>query len=281
VTPPPAIFGILNITEDSFSDGGAYLDPAAAIAQARRLVEGGADIVDIGAAASNIAARPVAPEEEIRRLAPVIDALAESGIAVSVDSFQLEVQRFAIGRGVAFLNDIQGFPEPSLYPALAAARCRLIVMHAVQGRGRARQIDLSEAAVERHIDDFFAVRIAALEAAGIVRERLVIDPGMGFFLSSRPAASLAVLAGIARLKRRFGLPVLISVSRKSFLAGTTGRNAAADRSAASLAAELFAAAEGVDYIRTHDPAALHDGLAIATALQRRRRPPCPHSGGAG
>ena len=266
---PPGIFGILNITEDSFSDGGAHLDPAAAVAQARRLGEAGADIIDLGAAASNIAAKPVAPAEEIRRLAPVIDALATAGIGVSVDSFQPETQLFAIARGVAFLNDIQGFPDPSLYPALAEADCRLVVMHAVQGRGRARQIDLPAAEVERHIDDFFVARLAALEVSGIARARIVIDPGMGFFLSSRPEVSLDVLAGIARLKRRFGLPVLISVSRKSFLAGVTGRDAVGGRDAASLAAELFAAAEGVDYIRTHDPAALRDGLAVMAALRQR------------
>ena len=119
----PGIFGILNITEDSFSDGGRYLDPAAAVAQARRLVAEGADVVDIGAAASNISAKPVPAAEEIRRLDGVITALAGSGIAISVDSFQPDAQRFAISRGVAFVNDIQGFPDPSVYPALAGSAC--------------------------------------------------------------------------------------------------------------------------------------------------------------
>ena len=109
--PPPAIIGIVNITEDSFSDGGRYLDAAAAIAQARALVKGGADAIDLGAAASNVDARPVGAEEEIRRLDPVMAALADDGTPISVDSFLPQVQRFAIARGVAFLNDIQGFPE--------------------------------------------------------------------------------------------------------------------------------------------------------------------------
>lgn len=272
MTGRPVVFGILNITDDSFSDGGAYLDPAAALAQARQLAAGGADVIDIGAAASNVAARPVSAAEEIRRLDPVIAGLAGSGVAVSIDSFRPEVQRFAIARGVEFLNDIEGFAEPALYPALAAAQCRLVVMHAVQGRGRAQQLDLSPAAVERHIDEFFAARLAALERAGIARERLIIDPGMGFFLSSRPEASFRVLAGLARLKRRFGLPVLISVSRKSFLAQAAKGRDPAERGAATLAAELFAAGRGVDYIRTHDPAALRDGLAVTAALQNRGRP---------
>lgn len=269
--PGTTIFGILNVTADSFSDGGRYLDPAAAAAHARRLAADGADVIDIGAAASNISAAPVAPDEEIRRLDRVISALDGSGIVLSVDSFQPEVQRYAIGRGVGFLNDIQGFPNPSLYPDLAATGCRLVVMHAVHGRGRARRLELDEAAVWGHIGEFFAARVAALQAAGIARERLILDPGMGFFLSTRPQASLRALAGIGALKRRFGLPVLVSVSRKSFLAAITERGAADQRGPASLAAELFAAAEGADYIRTHDPAGLRDGLRVMEALERERR----------
>ena len=262
----PLLVGILNITEDSFSDGGRYLDPAAALARARDLVAGGADIVELGAAASNIAAKPVAPAEEIRRLEPVIAALVAERIPVSVDSFQPAVQRFALASGVAYLNDIQGFPDPAIYPDLAAASCRLIVMHAAQGRGRAKRLDLSADEVWRRIEDFFGERVAQLERAGITRERLILDPGMGFFLSSRPEASLRVLAGLGRLKRAFGLPVLISVSRKSFLAALTGRDTPAELGPASLAAELFAATQGADFIRTHDPTALRDGLRVMTAL---------------
>lgn len=266
--PRPTLFGILNITADSFSDGAAFLDPAAALAQARRLYEGGADVVDIGGAASNIEAQPVPPDEEIRRLDPVVAALGAAGIPVSIDSFAPEVQRFGLSRRVACLNDIHGFAEPGLYPALAAADCRLVVMHAVSGRGRAEPVDLSPTEAARRIDAFFDTRLAALEAAGIARERLIIDPGMGFFLSSRAEASLRVLARIAGLKHRFGLPVMVSVSRKSFLGAVTGRGNPAERGAATLAAELFAAMEGVDYIRTHDPAALSDGLRVMEALRR-------------
>jgi dihydropteroate synthase type 2 len=262
----PLLVGIVNITEDSFSDGGHYLDPAAAMAQARRLVAGGADIVELGASASNVAAKPVAPADEIRRLEPVIAALAADRIPLSVDSFQPETQRFTLARGVDYLNDIQGFPDPAIYPDLAAASCRLIVMHAAQGRGRAQRLDLGAEEVWQRINAFFAERIRQLERAGIARERLILDPGMGFFLSSRPEASLRVLAGLGRLKRAFGLPVLVSVSRKSFLAALTGHDSPAKLGPASLAAELFAAAQGADLIRTHDPAALRDGLRVAEAL---------------
>jgi dihydropteroate synthase len=139
-------------------------------------------------------------------------------------------------------------------------------MHSVQGDGRAQLLDLSADEVWQRIGIFFASRLAQLEAAGIARERLVLDPGMGFFLSTRAEASLRVLGGLRRLKEAFGLPVMVSVSRKSFLAAVTGRDAPEQRGAATLAAELFAAAHGADYIRTHDPAALHDALAVTEAL---------------
>jgi dihydropteroate synthase type 2 len=265
--PGPAILGIVNITEDSFSDGGRFLDPAAALAHARALVVAGAQIVDLGAAASNVDARPVAAAEEIRRLDPLIAALSADGVPVSIDSFAPEVQRFAIARGVAVLNDIQGFPDPSLYPDLAAVKCRLIVMQAVHGRGRAQRVELPAEAVWERILGFFTARVAALERGGIARERLILDPGMGFFLSSRPDVSLLVLARLGRLKAAFRLPILVSVSRKSFLRALTDRTIATELGAASLAAELFAAEHGADYIRTHDPGALADALKILAALR--------------
>lgn len=263
----PSIFGIVNVTEDSFSDGGQFLDPASALRQARALVAAGADVVDLGAAASNVDARPVSAEEEIRRLDPLISSLKRDGAAVSVDSFLPEVQRFAIARGVDFLNDIQGFPYSALYPELAAASCRLVVMHAVQGRGRAKRLELTAAEVWNRVAAFFAERLAALEQAGVARERIVIDPGMGFFLSSHAEASLEVLSRLGELKRMFGLPVLVSVSRKSFLRALVGHSSAAELGAATLAAELYAAEQGADFIRTHDPGALADGLRVNTALR--------------
>jgi dihydropteroate synthase type 2 len=263
----PLLVGIVNITADSFFDGGRFLAPEAAVAQARALAENGADVVELGAAASNIAAEPVSPAEEIRRLDPVMRALSGTGTKLALDTCQPAVQRFALAQRVDYLNDIRGFPDPSLYPALAAASCRLVVMHAVQSRDRAQRLDLSADAVWERIQMFFATRVAQLETAGIARQRLILDPGMGFFLSTRADASLRVLAGLGRLKRSFGLPIMVSVSRKSFLAAITGREDPAQRGAASLAAELFAASQGADYIRTHDPAGLRDALKVTAALQ--------------
>jgi dihydropteroate synthase type 2 len=278
--PQPLIVGIVNITADSFSDGGCFLAPEAAIAQARRLAAGGADIIELGAAASNVAASPVAPDEEIRRLDPLLGMLRESGVPISVDSFQPATQRYALGRNVDYLNDILGFPDSAIYPELAASSCRVVVMHAVQQRGRAERRDLSADEVQRHIEAFFAERIARLEAAGIARQRLILDPGMGFFLSSRAEASLSVLTALGRLKAFFGLPVMVSVSRKSFLAAISGRDNPAERGAATLAAELYAAAQGADYIRTHDAAALRDALTVTAALAAAgEQLPSGHSAG--
>lgn len=261
----PTIFGIVNITEDSFSDGGLFLSPLAALTHTRKLTDDGADVLDLGAASSNPDAKHVPSDVEIARLAPIVAALKQETRKISIDSFAPETQVWALAQGVDYLNDIQGFPEPKLYPALAKARARLIVMHSVQGRGRATRVETDPATIMDRIRDFFENRIKALTAAGIARERLILDPGMGFFLGANSDVSLAVLKRLPELKAAFGLPILISVSRKSFLRKMTGRDAG-ESLPATLAAELFAASHGADIIRTHEPAPLRDALTLASAL---------------
>jgi dihydropteroate synthase type 2 len=265
VTGKPALFGILNVTRDSFSDGGRFLDARAAVAHGEALVLGGAAAIDIGAAASNPAAEAVPPDVEIARLAPVVAALRDRGISVCVDSFATDVQRWALGQGVPYLNDIQGFADPGFYPELAAAPAQLIVMHSVQGRGKATVTGVAPDAILGRIAQFFDARLAALTQAGVARDRLILDPGMGFFLGDDPRCSLAALKGLRQLKARYGLPILVSVSRKSFVRRLAGVSAEAS-GPATLAAELFAAEQGVDYIRTHDPHALRAALAIRAAI---------------
>jgi dihydropteroate synthase type 2 len=260
------LFGILNITEDSFSDGGRFLEPEAAIAHARKLSEDGAHVIDLGAASSKPKAKPVPSETEIARLAPVMRALSRLGLAVSIDSFAPTVQAWALQQDPAYINDVRGFPDPSLYPALAASRAKLIIMHSLEGLGPATGISMPADQVLDHIERFFEMRLTALQAAGIATDRLILDPGMGFFLGRETEASLEVLRRIPWLKARFGRPVLISVSRKSFLrklAGVTKEEAGS----ASLAAELFAAARGADMLRTHEPGPLKKALTIWKALE--------------
>jgi dihydropteroate synthase type 2 len=261
----PRIVGIVNITTDSFSDGGRYLSPAAALAHARRLRAAGADIIELGPASSHPDAEPVTAEEERRRLAPVIEALMAEDVPVSVDSFLPGTQRYALSRGVAYLNDIRGFPDESVYGELAGAQCQLVVMHSVHQTRHTARIVTDPAETLAHIDRFFTGRLAALSGVGIGPDRLIIDPGLGYFLGSNSEPSLAVLTGLRELKARFGLPLLISASRKSFLRTITGRSVA-QIGPASLAAELYAAGQGVDFIRTHDVAALNDGLTVLEAL---------------
>ena len=263
----PRLFGILNITNDSFSDGGRYLDPDAALAHGRKLIADGAAVLDIGAASSNPDAAHVGPETEIARLSPVVPALLAQGIDISIDSFEPEVQLWALDQGVGWLNDIHGFSDPALYPRFADSAARLIVMHAVQDRGLATRIDIPPDQIMARIYAFFDKRIAALQNAGIARDRIVIDPGMGFFLGTNPETSLEALRQTRTLSDRYGLPVLISLSRKSFIRAIAGRSAN-EALPATLAAELYAARQGAAFIRTHDPAALTDALKVTSALER-------------
>ena len=266
----PKIFGVVNMTEDSFSDGGCYLDAQDAIAHARKLRKDGADIIDLGPASSHPDSRDVSPEEEIARLRPVMAALQGvgdgEGAVLSVDSYRSETQRFAIGQGVPYLNDIQGFSDPSLYAELASASCQLILMHAVQRGGPATREASDPDRILDEIDSFFGRRLDALAKAGIERERVILDPGMGFFLGDTPEPSIRVLQNLERLRDRWKCPILISVSRKSFLGAITDR-AIPDRGAATLTAELHAARHGASYIRTHDVAALRDALRVRARLE--------------
>jgi len=260
------ILGILNITSDSFSDGGKFLEPHAALAHADRLLAEGADIIDIGAASSHPDAGPVAPETEIARLASLVPALHDVGASLSIDSFSTPVQRWALAEGVDYLNDIHGFPDSSLYPDLAASNAKLIVMHMVQEKGIASRTDIPPDAIFDRILTFFEQRLAALTAAGIARERLILDPGMGFFLGTNPETSLTVLGRLPELTDAFGLPLLLSVSRKSFLKALPGTP-----EDASLAAEMFAVRQGAAYIRTHAPLALQQGLKVLEELEPDRQ----------
>ena len=256
----PKIFGIVNITRDSFSDGGQFLDQDRSITHAKALLEAGADVLDIGAAASNPGAEHVPSDIEIARLRPILEA----GLPlekISIDSFSTETQAWALGQGVGWINDIQGFPDTSLYPALAASPARLVVMHNVVRRGIAQIRDTKPGEIMSLLFDFFDQRVAALEAAGVRRSRLVLDPGMGHFLGKDPEVSLTVLRNLGTLSSRYGLPLLVSVSRKSFIRNLASVDVAGS-GAATLAAELFAASRGAGCLRTHDVRALRQALDV-------------------
>ena len=259
------ILGILNITTDSFSDGGRYLDAGAALFHAQAMALSGADIIDIGAASSNPDSKPVAADVEIARLASVVPDLKARGLALSIDSFSIEVQRWALAQGVDYLNDIHGFADAALWPDLAASSCKLIVMHMVQARGVAVRTDVPSAEIFDRVCAFFDARIAALDKAGIARDRLILDPGMGQFVGADPENSLILLRRLPELKARYGLPILVSVSRKGFLRKLVNRPVD-EAGAATLAAEMFAHRQGADYIRTHAPGPLCDSIKVLKSL---------------
>ena len=259
------ILGILNITTDSFSDGGKYLAPLDALAHADRLLGEGADILDIGAASSHPDSSPVPPETQIARLAAIVPALHDLGASLSIDSFSTPVQRWALEQGVDYLNDIHGFADPALYPDLAASSAKLIVMHMVQPEGAATRIDVPPDQILDRIVTFFEQRLNLLVAAGIAQDRLILDPGMGFFLGTDPQTSLTVLGRLPELADAFGLPLLVSVSRKSFLKALSREG-----EDASLAAEMFAVRQGAAYIRTHAPQPLQEGLKLLEELEPLR-----------
>lgn len=263
------IFGIVNVTADSFSDGGHFLDPQAALAQARKLLDDGAHVLDIGPASSHPDAGDVSAQEEIARLDAIWDGLRDTGAALSIDSFQPATQRWAMAQGADWLNDINGFADESLYDELADYQGRLVVMHAIQAKGIATRAAPPEGDIWAHVFRFFEQRLTAFDRVGIARERLVLDPGMGFFLGNKPETSLAVLAGLDRLKAEFDLPVLVCVSRKSFLRALADVSVA-ESGPVSLAAEMLAVGQGVDYIRTHDARQLAHALALATRLRTYR-----------
>ena len=273
----PQILGILNLTADSFSDGGRFLDPDAALAHAQRLRADGADLIDVGAESSHPRATAVADAVEISRLTPVVTALKQSGARVSVDTYKPVVMRRMLELGVDMINDVTGFANAESVRVVRDSGVQLIVMHAVHTldsnlrplTARAEHFPVSPGMIVTRVEKFLGDRIATLLAADIAPQRLILDPGMGVFLGSDPLASVAVLKSLPRL-RKLGYPLCICTSRKSFLAGVGGGGhpaPPAERGPATLATELFAAAKGVEYVRTHDVRALTDALAIWNELQ--------------
>jgi dihydropteroate synthase len=254
--------GVVNVTPDSFYDGGRHADPRAAIEHARRLVAEGADLLDIGGESSRPGADPVPADEELRRVLPVLDGLREVGVPVAVDTTKPEVMGAALEHGAAMINDITAFASPGALEVVARSGAALCLMH-MQGRPRTMQADPVYGDVVAEVRGFLAARAQACAAAGIARERIVLDPGFGFGKTvDHNLALLAHLGEIAAL----GFPVLAGWSRKSSLGRITGRPAE-DRLAASLAAALLCAQRGARMVRVHDVAATRDALAVLAAVE--------------
>jgi len=253
--------GVVNVTPDSFSDGGRYLDPAAAVAHARALVDEGADIVDVGAESSRPGARGVSAGEELSRLVPVLEGLSDLPVPVSVDTAKPEVMHAALRAGASMINDITALTAPGALDLVAPTGAAICLMH-MQGEPRTMQREPSYRDVLAEVAAFLEERVAAAERAGIARERIVVDPGFGF--GKTVAHNFELLRNLGRFTE-IGLPVLAGWSRKSTLGAITGRSAD-DRLAGSLAAALLAVERGARIVRVHDVAATRDALAVLAAL---------------
>ena len=254
--------GVVNVTPDSFYDGGRHAEARTAIEHARRLVEEGADLLDVGGESSRPGADAIAADEELRRVLPVLDGLREVGVPISVDTTKPEVMRAALEHGAAMINDITAFASPGALEIVARSEVAVCLMH-MRGRPRTMQADPVYADVAAEVRDFLGARAQACAAAGIARERIVLDPGFGFGKTvDHNLALLARLGDIAAL----GFPVLAGWSRKSSLGRITGRPAD-DRLPASLAAALLSVQHGARMVRVHDVAATRDALAVLAAVE--------------
>jgi dihydropteroate synthase len=256
------VMGILNVTPDSFSDGGRFLDPDAAIAHARRMVAEGADIIDVGAESTRPygTATAVSLDEEVRRLEPALAAVAGLGVPVSIDTMKAKVAAVALAAGASIVNDVWGLQrDPGMASVVAQHAVPVILMHNRETADPAIDIMGDIAA-------FFARSLALAERAGIAHDRIVLDPGIGF--GKTPEQSLTALARLDRFKT-FGLPLLVGASRKRFIDKVSP--APPDRRlGGSLAAHLLAVAGGARIIRAHDVAETVQAFRIAAAIRDAR-----------
>ena len=258
----PLVMGILNVTPDSFSDGGQFLDPAKAIAHAGALAEQGADILDIGAESTRPygGMAPVSAEQEIARLTPVLPAVVKLGLPVSIDTIKANVAAWALDRGASIVNDVWGLQrDPDMAPLIAARGVPVIVMH---NRDRADEtLD-----IVAEVAAFFSRSLEIADRAGIARDRIVLDPGIGF--GKTPEQSIVCLARLAEFKR-FGLPLLVGASRKRFI-NTVAPSAPDDRIGGSIASHLMAVENGAAIIRAHDVKETVQALRVAAAIGSAR-----------
>ncbi|KIU45255.1 dihydropteroate synthase [Bradyrhizobium sp. UASWS1016] len=259
--PYPAVMGVLNVTPDSFSDGGQFITPEQALAQARKLIADGADIIDIGAESTRpYGSLPVTADDELARLKPVLAEVIALGVPVSIDSMKSEVVAWALDRGAAIANDVWGLHrDAGMAPLIAARGVPVIIMH---NRERAdASIDIM-----RDITTFFERSLEIAACAGIASDQIVLDPGIGF--GKTPEQSMMALARLAELDA-FRLPVLVGASRKRFIS-TVVPSEPQQRIGGSLAAHLIAAQNGARIIRAHDVAETVQALRVAAAIEEQQ-----------
>ncbi len=259
----PLVMGIVNVTPDSFSDGGDFAETDAAIRHGLKLVDEGADIVDVGGESTRPGSLPVSVEDEWRRVGAVIGALARQGALVSVDTRHAEIMRRALAEGARIVNDVTALTgEAESLGVVAGSQAGVVLMH-MQGEPATMQKDPHYDDVVADVETYLGARVAACRAAGISPERIAVDPGIGF--GKTLEHNLRLLANCGQL-RKLGVAVLIGASRKSLIGRLAGGATAKDRLGGSLAAALAAAVRGADIVRVHDVAATRQALAVWRAI---------------
>ncbi len=258
-TGRPLVMGILNVTPDSFSDGGQFLDPAVAIAHAAEMADAGADILDIGAESTRPygGAKPVSVEDEKARLMPVLPAVTKLGLPVSIDTIKASIAAWALDQGAAIVNDVWGLQrDPDMAPLVAKRGVPVIVMHNREGADEGVDIIADVIA-------FFSRSLEIAARAGVARENIVLDPGIGF--GKTPEQSITCIARLAEFKR-FGLPLLVGASRKRFISTVTP-SAPDERIGGSISAHLLAVEKGAAIVRVHDVKETVQALRVAAAIE--------------
>lgn len=262
-TARPLVMGVVNVTPDSFSDGGEFLAPDRAVRHALELVASGADILDIGGESTRPGAEPVGESEELERVLPVIEGVvAATGVPVSIDTTKPGVMRHAVAAGASMINDVNGLRAEGAIEAVAELEVPVCIMHML-GEPRTMQKNPRYDSVVEDIRDFLRERVLACEAAGVPASRIVLDPGFGF--GKTLEHNLELLARLDEIVA-LGRPVLVGMSRKSMLGKITGRDRPADRVAASVASHLIAAQKGAAAVRVHDVAETVDALKVLRAV---------------
>jgi len=260
------VVGILNVTPDSFSDGGRFERPEAALAHAERLAAEGADIIDIGGESTRPGAAPVDAETEMARVLPAIETIRRAlpGLRISVDTRRAAVARHALEAGADLVNDVSGGRDPAMFPVVAAAAAPILLMH-MRGEPATMQCDTRYGDLLGEVAAALEAAVGAAREAGVADDRILVDPGLGFGKSAD--GNEALLSQLGAL-RSLGLPIAVGASRKAFLGRRTGVSEPSARIAASVAAAVVAALEGAAMVRVHDVAATLEALAVAVAVRR-------------
>jgi len=267
----PRVMGILNVTPDSFSDGGRFVARDDALRQAEAMIGNGVDIIDIGGESTRPGAPAVPLDEELRRVVPVVEALAGAGVPLSIDTYKPEVMRAALAAGADLINDIWGFRRAGALDAVRDANCGLCVMHMLGEPQTMQRGEIDYEDVVADVRAFLQARVDAMMQAGIARARISVDPGFGFGKATREH-NFALLARLTETAPQLGageapFPILAGVSRKSMLGAVTGRTTPAERVAASIAAAICAVERGAAIVRVHDVAETVDALKVWAAVR--------------